>query len=464
MIGLVVRASSSISSWVSSSPCSESCHSNPKSACGPNSPSCSISSRGDDAVHRPSSTRWVTSRSRYFGHITGCPASVSAAAPPSRSERISSLSRVISSGTRRSSSRSRTGQASAAERSAIAAWVRARSPKPCAASGPESAHSSDASATWAALSTACTCSTRRTAPATSSSSSASIRNEIDTRCGRSSRPRARIRAMRWRSSSLKSSGLRGSGAPPTGAGARCRDRPGEVRGMVSTTASSSPRTMPSAVASSKPSHARARASSAMRRSSSASSPATCQCRPSASGANRPEATSCSPISAAPASMATDGCTSGRSRTLPRTGSAPRIGMTIVRRSSVNSTEPSRGGWPTSSRAGPVTGTTLMQAPLGRTGNRDANASHRHGVPRAPGERPRRGRPGATSAWPRTLRRGDRRRRAGPGSDARRRTGCVSSTLPEAGPGLGGSWAGPRARPRRDPAHRKNNWVVVGRNQ
>ena len=105
------------------------------------------------------------------------------------------MSRVISSGTRRSSSRSSTGQASAAERSAMAAWVRARSPKPWPASGPDSAHSSEASARWAALSTAWTCSTRRTAPATSSSSSASIRNEIDTSCGRSSRPRGRIRAI-----------------------------------------------------------------------------------------------------------------------------------------------------------------------------------------------------------------------------------------------------------------------------
>ena len=127
---------------------------------------------------------------------------------------------MISSGTRRSSSRSSTGHASAAERSAMAAWVRARSPKPCAASGPASAQSSEASATWAALSTACTCSTSRTAPATSSSSSASIRNEIDTRCGRSSRPRARIRAMRCWSWSLKSSGRRRRGAGRPAAGSR----------------------------------------------------------------------------------------------------------------------------------------------------------------------------------------------------------------------------------------------------
>ena len=146
MIGLVVRASSSISSSLSSSPCNESCHSKPNSACGPKRPSCRGSSRVPAGDRRPSSTRWVTSRSRYFGHMTGWPASVSAAAPPSRSERISSESRVISSGTRRSSNRSRTGQASAAERSAMAAWVRARSPKPWAASGPDSAHSSEASA------------------------------------------------------------------------------------------------------------------------------------------------------------------------------------------------------------------------------------------------------------------------------------------------------------------------------
>ena len=58
------------------------------------------------------------------------PAAWSAGAPSSSRERISSVSRVISSGTRRSSSRSRTGHASAAARSAIDAWVRARSPKP----------------------------------------------------------------------------------------------------------------------------------------------------------------------------------------------------------------------------------------------------------------------------------------------------------------------------------------------
>ena len=369
MIGLVVRASSSISSSLSSSPCNESCHSKPNSACGPKRPSCRGSSRVPAGERRPSSTRWVTSRSRYFGHMTGWPASVSAAAPPSRSERISSESRVISSGTRRSSSRSRTGQASAAERSAMAAWVRARSPKPWAASGPDSAHSSEASARWAGLSTAWTCSTRRTSPATSSSSSASTRNEMDTRCGRSSRPRARMRAIRCCSWSLNASGLRGSdGGGATGVGPRWRERPGVVRGIVSTTASSRPRTMPSAVASSKPSQARERASSAMRRSSAASSPATCQCRPSGSGAKRPEATSWRPISAAPASSATEGCTSVWSRTLPSTGNAPRIGITMVRRSSVNSTEPSRGGSPTSNLAGPVTGTKLMHVPPGSLGS------------------------------------------------------------------------------------------------
>ena len=217
---------------------------------------------------------------------------------------------------------------------------------------------------WAALSTAWTWVTRRTAPATSSSSSASIRNEIVTRCGRSSRPRERIRAMRCWSWSLKSSGLvaRAAGGR-TGASAPRRARPGVVRGIVSTTASSRPRTMPSAVASSNPSHDRERASSAIRRSSAASRPAACQCRPSGSGANLPEATSCRPISAAPASSATEGWMSAWSRALPSTGSAPRIGITMVRRSSVNSIEPSRGGSPTSSLAGPVTGTKLMQATL-----------------------------------------------------------------------------------------------------
>ncbi len=295
--------------------------------------------------------------------MTGCPASVSAAAPPSSSDRISSESSTISSGTRRSSSRSSTGQASAADRSAMAAWVRARSPKPCAASGPASAQSSEASAMWAALSTACTWSTSRTAPATSSSSSASIRNEMDTSCGRSSRPRERIRAMRCWSWSLKSSGVDGpGGVRPAGVCARRRDRPGVVRGIVSTTASSRPRTMPSAVAASNPSCARERARSVIRCSSVGPRPATCQCRPSGSGAKRPEATSCRPISAAPASSATDGWRSSWSRTLPSTGSAPRIGMTIVRRASVNSIEPSRGGSPTSSLAGPVTGTRLMRHP------------------------------------------------------------------------------------------------------
>ena len=55
MIGLVARDSSSISSSVSSSPCRESCHSNPKSACGPNRPSCSGSSRTPFTRCRPSS-------------------------------------------------------------------------------------------------------------------------------------------------------------------------------------------------------------------------------------------------------------------------------------------------------------------------------------------------------------------------------------------------------------------------
>ena len=273
MIGLVVRASSSISSAVSSSPWRESCHSKPNRAWGPKSPSCRSSSRGPAALRRPSSTRWVTSRSRYFGHITGWPASARADAPPSSSDRISSESSTISSGTRRSSRRSRTGHASAAERSAIAACVRARSPKPWLAPGPLSAQRAAASARWAALSTACTCRTSRSAPATSSSSSASTRKEIVTRWGRSSRPRDRSRAMRCWRWSLKSSGAVGAGR---GVDASPRERPGAVRGIVSAIASRSARTAPSAVAASKPSWARARARSTMRLSSVASRPATCQ--------------------------------------------------------------------------------------------------------------------------------------------------------------------------------------------
>ena len=57
----------------------------------------------------------------------------------------------------------------------------------------------------------------------------------------------------------------------------------------------------------------------------------------------PAATSRSPSSAAPDSSPTLGCRSSRLCALVSTGSAARIGSATVRRSSVNSTTPSRGG-------------------------------------------------------------------------------------------------------------------------
>ncbi len=108
----------------------------------------------------------------------------SARATPSSSRLTSSsVSSTISSGTRSSSSRSSTGHASAAARSAIVACVRARSPKPCSSGVP--VHSSARSQRWSGFCSSWACGTRRTAPATSSSSSASTRSEIVTSCGRS---------------------------------------------------------------------------------------------------------------------------------------------------------------------------------------------------------------------------------------------------------------------------------------
>ena len=63
-----------------------------------------------------------------------CPGRRGPPTPVSSRLTSSSVSRVIWSGTRSSSSRSSTGQASAAPRRAMLAWVRARSPKPWLAS------------------------------------------------------------------------------------------------------------------------------------------------------------------------------------------------------------------------------------------------------------------------------------------------------------------------------------------
>ncbi len=130
-IGFAEAASRSISSSVSGSPCSASCQLKLNSASAPNSPSCNGSSRGpSDGARRSSTAEAVRSRPRLRGHITSTPRSASAPTPCSSRLTSSSVSRVISSGTRSPSSRSRTGQASAAARSAMLAWVRARDPNP----------------------------------------------------------------------------------------------------------------------------------------------------------------------------------------------------------------------------------------------------------------------------------------------------------------------------------------------
>ena len=72
----------------------------------------------------------VRSRPRLRGHSTSMPRAASAPTPWASRLTSSSVSRVIWSGTRSSSSRSSTGHASAAARRAIEAWVRARSPNP----------------------------------------------------------------------------------------------------------------------------------------------------------------------------------------------------------------------------------------------------------------------------------------------------------------------------------------------
>ena len=243
-------------------------------------------------------------------------------------------------------------------------------PNPWVDSGPVSVHSRAASHTWSGSCSSCTCSTSRTDPATSSSSAASTRSEIRTSWGRSSVAPRRIPSTRARSRAAKSlpssvpagRDVREDGAPGRGAvrvPARGLVLVGAARGMVSTTAASTRRTRSSAVGSSP-----ARVSTSIRtRSASSGDSSTGRqagCGVSRStGSKRPAATTRMPSSAAPASSPTLGCRSSRRCARVRTGSAARIGSATVRRASLNSTTPSRGGSPGVKVAGPVTGTKLM---------------------------------------------------------------------------------------------------------
>jgi hypothetical protein len=137
-----------------------------------------------------------------------------------------------------------------------------------------------------------------------------------------------------------------------------RDATGALRGIASATASSSSRISPSAAASSVSACARERASMLTRSRSSWSSVVTRQLRALPAGSNLPAATSRIPSNAAPDSRATLGCRSSRVCARVSTGSAARIGSATVRRSSLNSTTPSRGGSAARNVAGPVTGTKL----------------------------------------------------------------------------------------------------------
>ena len=360
MIGLVVRASSSISSSLSSSPCNESCHSKPNSACGPKRPSCRGSSRVPAGERRPEldplgdlavEVLRPHDRMARLGQRRG-------AAVEEREDLVGVEGDLVGDPQVEQPVEDRPGVGRGAQRDGgVGAGPLAEAVGGLRTGlGPQLGGVGEVGGVVDGVDLQ-----HQAYVAGDQLLLVGLDAERDGHQVRpvvaSARPDAGDPLLQLVAERVGAARLRRRGA--TGVGPRWRERPGVVRGIVSTTASSRPRTMPSAVASSKPSQARERASSAMRRSSAASSPATCQCRPSGSGAKRPEATSWRPISAAPASSATEGCTSVWSRTLPSTGNAPRIGITMVRRSSVNSTEPSRGGSPTSNLAGPVTGTKLM---------------------------------------------------------------------------------------------------------
>ena len=169
-----------------------------------------------------------------------------------------------------------------------------------------------------------------------------------------------MRAIRCCSRSLNASGLRGSdGGGATGVGPRWRERPGVVRGMRvdDGVEQAADHALGGRLVEAVPGPGAGQLGDAAL--VGGVEPGDLPAPALGSGAKRPAATSRRPSSAAPASSATQGCTSVWSRTLPSTGSAPRIGSATVRRSSVNSTEPSRGGSPASNLAGPVTGTKLM---------------------------------------------------------------------------------------------------------
>ena len=209
---------------------------------------------------RPDMGRWprsrtvvaVRSRPRLRGHRTSTPTRCSSVSPSSSRLSSSSPSSVIWSGTRSSSSRSSTGHASAAPRRAMAAWVRARSPKPCPRSESSPVHSSAASHRCSGFCSSWTCRTRRTAPASSSSSSASTRSEIRTSWGQVARqapdspclPPARGSAAEPR---LQPTPRSRPGRAPTCLAVR------RARGTESATASRTARTTSSAASASSPS-------------------------------------------------------------------------------------------------------------------------------------------------------------------------------------------------------------------
>ena len=295
--GPAALASWRISSSLRGSPWSATCHLKANIASGPNKPVINGSSW---PLPGPSSwcsrvARVVRSRPRLRGHSTSTPARRSAATPSSSSDTSSSVSRVISSGTRSSSSRSRTGHAWAAARSAIAAWVRARSPKPWS-SGPP-VHNRAASHRWRGSSSSWTWSTRRTEPASSSSSSASTRSEMVTRAGRPAAPPTAGR------------GLTSSASRRRRNASRCFASVGVPRGKASTTAATRSCKADSAASAGHPSYDASAASMRTRACSSGSSADGSQ-RPSP-GSNRPAPTRRSASTPASASSATVGC--GRPR-------------------------------------------------------------------------------------------------------------------------------------------------------
>ena len=107
--------------------------------------------------------------------------------------------------------------------------------------------------------------------------------------------------------------------------------------------------------------------------SSASSGVSCH-TPSP-GSNLPAATKRIASSEAAASRLTDGWAASSVRALASTGSAARIGRVIVRRSSVNSTTPSRGASAVRRVAGPDSGTKLTPH-LPRDDDLDASPPYR----------------------------------------------------------------------------------------